>query len=778
MSCTLRGPRGKRGVVVRAPLSVAVWALPAVLGAQSITLPREARSDSASLARAMATVAASAVRQYGGTSRDDSLNTVFRLQLLAGDAAAGLATLRELRRERLTRDSVFSPTEYSQYELFARAHDARAASTDAWRARLRREFLAMDARMGDAVAYRVAGSFVYDLPLARAQWERALAAAPTTLDVGQAVALARQYFVFDVYRQLVPAMDPVLRDVEARRYVIDEAARVPLPDGHTLTATVVRPRRLPGRQPAVLQYTIYASAQNRLSAIEMASEGFVGVVATARGKRGSTGPVRPWETEAADARALLTWISRQPWSNGAVGMMGGSYDGFTQWAAAGTLHPALKTIVPAAAVAPGIDFPRENGIVLNFQYSWAQYVGGNGLLDDASYRDQARWARLDSVWFARGTAYRALDAIDGVPNPLFRRWLDHPTYDAYWQAMIPQPRTFAQIAIPVLSITGYFDGAQPGALHYYRQHLAQRPAANHTLLIGPWDHFGAQRRPAPVLGDLRLDPVAIVDIGALTFAWMRHILRGAPRPAVLADRVNYQVIGTNQWAHAASLAGMSRDTLTLALESAANGARGGDGRLRADRSPAGDTAVAAEWRVDLTDRTTRSSTFIAMASDTALDRSNGVAFVGEPLSAPLMLSGAFTTELSLAVNARDVDLAVVLYERTADGQYRQLSYHLGRASLAADYTHRQLLTPNVRTTLSLRGARVVSRVVPAGSRLVVVVNVNKNAESQLNYGTGKDPSDETVRDAVEPLRVTLFGGSIVRVPLHAPMPAARGASPH
>jgi uncharacterized protein len=159
-----------------------------------------------------------------------------------------------------------------------------------------------------------------------------------------------------------------------------------------------------------------------------------------------------------------------------------------------------------------------------------------------------------------------------------------------------------------------------------------------------------------------------------------------------------------------------------------------------------------------------SSTFIATANDTVLDRSNGVAFIGEPFAESVTISGAFTTELALSINARDVDLGVVLYEQTAAGEYRQLSYHLGRASLAADPTRRQLLTPNTPTRLTLGGARVVSRVIPAGSRLVVVVNVNKNPQSQLNYGSGKDPSDETLQDAVTPLRLTLYSGSIVLLP--------------
>jgi putative CocE/NonD family hydrolase len=743
------------------PLALLIVCVQGPLQGQQLDLSVPATASPAAIDSAMEELARAALGRFTGATPDAHLNTRFRLQMLAGEHRASLATLRELRALRRTGDPVFAEAEFSQYELLARARQ-RAASTRerALGNAVRAEFSAMDATMSDRVAHRVASSFVYDLPLGQQQFERSLARfrGVSRMSLDDAVALCRTYHVYRTYRDLLPIMPPLLAASEQRRYRIEQA-RVPLRDGNILSAIVVRPRRLTGPQPTVLEFTIYANEDNRAVALEAAANGFVGVVANTRGKRASRGPVVPWEHDAVDGNDLLTWISRQSWSNGAVGMIGGSYSGFTQWATAKHRHPALKTIVPAVAVAPGVDFPRENGIVLNFQYRWAHYVSNGPLLDNASYGDNARWARLDSTWFARGSAYRALDAIDGVPNSLFRRWLDHPEYDAYWQQMTPSATDFARLDIPVLSITGYFDGAQPGALHYFRQHHANRPGADHVLLIGPWDHFGAQRRPRAVLGSLRIDPVANVDIGAVIFAWMEHVLRGAPRPALLANAVNFQTIGTNEWRHASSLAAMSNDTITLHLSAQREG---DDRRLRS----APDTSdPAGVLEVDITDRHTVSSTFISLDADTALDRSNALAFVGEPLSKPTTVSGAFDGELVARLNVRDADIGVVLYERTAAGTYIQLSYSLARASLAVDPTQRRLFEPGALSRIPLRGARIVSRTLAEGSRLVVVVNINKNAESQLNYGSGKDPSDETLGDASGPMRLVLHGESRVRIPV-------------
>ena len=75
---------------------------------------------------------------------------------------------------------------------------------------------------------------------------------------------------------------------------------------------------------------------------------------------------------------VIDWITEQEWSNDEVGMYGGSYVGFVQWASMKEkVHPALKTIVPSVAAAPGIAEPMENGVYFNFHYPWWHYVTNN-----------------------------------------------------------------------------------------------------------------------------------------------------------------------------------------------------------------------------------------------------------------------------------------------------------------------------------------------------------------------------------------------------------------
>jgi len=238
-------------------------------------------------------------------------------------------------------------------------------------------------------------------------------------------------------------------------------------EGATLSAIVVRKKGVNTPQPAALFFNIYTNLSLN-AAKQAAAHGYVGVAAETRGKRLSPDEIVPYEHEAKDTYDVIDWISKQSWSNGKVGMYGGSYSGFACWAATKSLHPALKTIVPYCANNPGDGLPMENNVFLFVNYAWAFYV--NKYLDNETYFDRKRWNSLNEKWYASGKSYRQIDSIDGTPNKWLQRWLQHPSYDSYWQKMVPYKDEFARINIPVLTITGYYDDGQQSALHYLKEH--------------------------------------------------------------------------------------------------------------------------------------------------------------------------------------------------------------------------------------------------------------------------------------------------------------------
>lgn len=553
--------------------------------------------------------------------------------------------------------------------------------------------------------------------------------------------------------------------VAAPDYEVQDKIMLKTRDGATVSGMLVRRKDAAATLPTVLQFTIYVRPERDLASLkEIADRGYVAMIAYTRGKYLSPDAIVPYEHDGKDAYDVIDWISRQSWSNGAVGMFGGSYNGFTQWAAAKTLHPALKTIVPYVANRPGMGLPMENNVFVNPNYQWAFYVGNNKTLDNAVNDDRQRFRNMQFAWWNSGVAYRTIDKVDGTPNPLLQRWLQHPSYDGYWQAMAPYKEDFAQIRIPVLSVDGYYNDSQVSGVNYLREHLRHVPGAEHYLIIGPYGHFGAQRGGEKTINGMEVPPAALIDTKAITYAWLDHILKGGPKPSILKDKINYQVMGTDQWRSAPSLEAMSNQTLKLYLDTAPLNAEDGKGPHRLSAAPG--KAAFLKQVVNLKDRKNFDNNYYPGEIITdAIDTSSGYIFVSAPFEDEVLYNGAFGGEIVARINKRDFDVGVTVYELTSEGKYFHLSYVINRASYAKDPTTRKLLAPGQLERIPLGMNKVVSKRMSKGSRLVVYLNVNKNPFSQLNYGTGKDVSDETIADAKQALKVEWSNQSYVTIPI-------------
>ena len=721
-------------------------------GAQGLTFPAATATDTAALTKAMPALASQMLAQY----RDS-----FHLQAVAGNHHQALTSLRVLPQP----TSAEVRALHALYAIHAAGLGARDSGTSA----LGRELRATLRRLDDQQAAFLIRALGVNPRIVEGPVDGALRRqlGQSTITPRDALTLIRAYHTRQVIRALKSIAAPIVAEDDRRRYVIEMNVPVRTPDGATICTMIVRPRSGP-RLPTMLNFTIYADTQAKLiEARRAAASGYIGVVGFARGKLCSPDTPVPYVHDGADAAALIDWISRQPWSDGRVGMYGGSYEGFTQWAAAKHLPPALKTIVPLVAVGPGLDVPMEGNIAMNFLYPWPFYTLNTKTLDDATYNDFPRWNRLSREWYVSGRAYRDLDKIDGTSNPVFDEWIAHPTYDAYWQQMIPYGTEFANIKIPVLATAGYFFGGPGAAVYYFTQHYQHNPAAEQYLVIGPYDHVPGQRGVVNALGDTsyrfagyQLDPVALMDLQPLRFAWFDYVFKHGPKPAILADRINYEVMGANVWKHAASVAAMASGRQRLFLT-----AERGSGAYRfSDMAPADSTRI--DFAIDLANRADidRNIPGGGIVAD-AIDTVDVLHFESEPFTERTEISGLFSGHLDLTTNKRDFDLYAALYELTAKGEYILLSTCQLRASHANDLVHRTLLTPGTRTRLDFSSIRLISRLMEPGSRIVVILGPIKAPVMQINYGSGKDVNDETVADGGEPLRLRLFGGSFIEVPI-------------
>jgi predicted acyl esterase len=719
------------------------------LRAQEFDFPPAAVTDTVALSRQMPLLAGAVLRVYADADRAVDLANRFRLEAVARQYAESDRTLATLARDYWSG----VPEIRAAHVLYATYAGAMARAGSAGPTEpLSREFARVLRQLDDSAAALVLRALAVSPPSldggVRAALRRQRGRA--TISLADALSLVRAYHAREALRALAAIAGPIVATDDRRRYVLTSDMQVRTPDDGTICVFVVRPRR-PGRVPALLNFTIYADTLAKLvESRRLASRGYAAVVGYTRGKLCSPDRIVPYVHDGADGAAVVDWIARQPWSDGRVGMYGGSYEGFTQWAVAKHMPGALKTITPAVPVAPGLDVPMEGNVFVSFVYPWPFFATDNKTLDTLTYNDFARWNRLNREWYVSGRAYRSLDSIDGTPNPVFDEWLAHPTYDAYWRGMIPYGEEFARITIPVLATAGYYYGGPGAALYYFREHRRHLPGAEHYLVIGPYDHPQGQRGVVSALGDTisnlagagyDIDPVARVDFWPLRLQWFDYVFRGAPRPPMLRDHLTYQVLGANVWKHASSVERMA-DTIrrvplgpaTLTVDMA--------NRADADRVPAGGGIVAD-----------------------AIDTVDALKFVSDPVPDRVEVSGLFSGELNLVTNKRDFDLFVSLSELTPAGEYVLLSTMNQRVSHARSATERRLLTPGSPQRVKFSSIRLISRLLQPGSRLVVILGPIKAPSLPLNLGSGKDPSDETVADAGEPMRIELLGGSYLDVPV-------------
>ncbi len=533
-------------------------------------------------------------------------------------------------------------------------------------------------------------------------------------------------------------------------------------DGAKISAIIVWKNATTEPKTVILQSTIYVRDKGRdLETLkESADRGYIGVIAYTRGKHLSTNEIWPYEHEANDTYDVIDWISKQQWCDGRVGMFGGSYNGFTQWAATKKLHPALKTIVPYVASRPGMGLPMENNVFVNPNYEWSFYVGNNRSLDTLAGNDRQRFRTMMFNWWEAGVAYNKMDSIDGSPNKWFQRWVSHPSFDEYWQKMAPYKEDFSQINIPVLSIDGYYNDSQNSGLYFLREHYKYNPQAEHYLIIGPYSHLGAQRNGAEVINGYSVDADALINTNEITYQWFDYIFKNGEKPMNLKDKINYQVMGANEWRSAPSIDKMSNESLKLYLTNDP----AEDINLLSPEKPSQLTFNYQE--VDFANREIWNNDYYPdpIIRD-YIDQRNGFNFISEPLEEPIMVNGSFTGELKVSINKQDFDYGVTLYEVMPDGTYFHLSYTIGRASYANDITKRTLLRPNEIEEIPFSNTHLVSKKLSKGSRLLVYINVNKNPFSELNYGTGKVVSEETIKDADEPLKVKWYNDSFVKIPI-------------
>ncbi|OQA44732.1 MAG: Cocaine esterase [Chloroflexi bacterium ADurb.Bin325] len=383
--------------------------------------------------------------------------------------------------------------------------------------------------------------------------------------------------------------------MQPRSLIVERDVPVVMRDGVTLRADVYRPTT-DERLPVLLQRTPYGkNFSNAALGLLAAERGYVAVFQDTRGRWNSEGADIPFVHEKADGHDTVNWAAGQPWSNGKVGMFGGSYLGYTQIASAVTHPPALKAIVPHMAMCDLYDVTFVGGAVgLGLGVSW----GLGSLAPMAILRQEpaAQPALMEQLvaaidGMARGETFRRTPLVD-MPLigrqglvPWFSDLLGYPRDHEFWRSQACAP---ADITIPALHVGGWYDVF---AAHTVRDFAAVRAAGNtqQKLLMGPWYHGPMDGWVGEVDFGMAASGGAIM-FDEIQLRWFDHWLKGNENGIMEEPAVRLFVMGRNRWrTEDAWPLARARDTAYYLHSGGAANTLHGDGMLSTE--PPGDEAA-------------------------------------------------------------------------------------------------------------------------------------------------------------------------------------------
>jgi uncharacterized protein len=344
----------------------------------------------------------------------------------------------------------------------------------------------------------------------------------------------------------------LVRSAERYEVTVERGAIVTMRDGVILRADIYRPKG-EGRFPVLLQRTPYNKSGEAEFGFEAAERGYVVIVQDVRGRFTSQGEWYPFKYESQDGYDTVEWAASLPYSNGKVGMFGGSYVGATQMLTAIAHPPHLAGICPVVTASNYHDGWTYQGGAFEqwFNESWT-----SGLAQDTLNRNvQKRTNAMEGAWKLPLASYPLFNfeeppssaSLTDSLAPYFLDWLAHPSYDEYWKRWSIEEH-YGDITVPALTTAAWYDIFQGGALRNYIGMKARgaNPAARdgQRLLVIIGGHAGSGRK----VGDIDFGPAAAnSDETPITLQWYDFLLKGMENEFAKEKRVKIFVMGTNEW---------------------------------------------------------------------------------------------------------------------------------------------------------------------------------------------------------------------------------------
>jgi putative CocE/NonD family hydrolase len=483
-----------------------------------------------------------------------------------------------------------------------------------------------------------------------------------------------------------------------------------------------------GRFPTILVRTPYNKDSSYSAGYQSFTDhGYAVVVQDVRGRYASEGAFQPLTQEIRDGDDTLNWIARQPWSDGKVGMIGGSYSGITQWKAALSGNPHLKAIFP---VVSGWDDYRDRyystggAFKLGYRLEWL----AENLRAPGYHQDFGKFVLHLPI---RSADVQAL----GWTSPLWRDVMDHPSDDAFWRSVSTRDH-IDRVRVPVFSVGGWYDNFVQSDLEAYAA-LHERNGLN-RIVVGPWPH----NMSIPFDGiDLGAEP--LVAVRALQVEWFDQWLKGKDSALLSKPPLKFFVMGANKWREEQQWPPEGAQPRNFYLQSGGRAnSLNGDGEL-AD-SP-GHKGPSDTFEFDpLRPVPTRGGAVCCNPKifpwgpydqRAVEERKDVLVYSTKALKQPVEVAGPVSVTLWVSTNAKDTDFTAKLVDVFPDGMARNLTDGILRLRYRNSLAQPELVKPGELYKITV-DAGVTSNVFMKEHKIRLEVSSSNFPRFDRNPNTG------------------------------------------
>ncbi len=565
-----------------------------------------------------------------------------------------------------------------------------------------------------------------------------------------------------------PADVPERNDI-----VLENRVPTPMRDGVVLYADVYRPVGN-GRYPVLVSRTPYSTERFPAAyeaGVYFSRRGYVYVFQDVRGRHESDGRWEPFRDDERDGYDTIEWAARQPWSNGKVGMQGGSYLGQNQWRAAQAAPASLVTIFPSvASTSIYHDWITLNGAWrLSFNFGWGPVRQESRIMQNPGSHTLPGLHAIHYDEVQRHLPLTTMQQVVGRRAKFYDEWLANPDYNEYWKPLNVE-ETFAKVAVPVHTFGGWFDIFSQGTLRGYvgmsQKGPTERIRRGSNIVIGAWGHGSSQKT-----GDIDFGAAAHVNELALQLRWYDYWLKGIDNGLAAEPPVKLFLMGRNEWVleNEYPLARTNYRPLYFASGGNANTDRG-DGRLTWNKP--GGSSAADRFRYDPNDPVPSVGGNNCCGTPTPAGprdqrtiegRRDILVYTSDPLEQELEVTGPVKVVLHASSDAPDTDFVAKLVDVHPDGTSYNMAEGIVRARYRDSVAAPAPLTAGTvyRFEIDLVGTSVAFL---KGHRIRVHVTsshfpqFDRNPNTAAKFGTTKElrVAEQTVfHDAERPSHILL-----------------------